>query len=179
MFKVLQPCTIIRVQSWELNCAIPAIADEAVGGAWPTAVGTTVRGKADVLCVGPTDWLVIAGDAHAESVLQLLRDGFRESALRATDLSSALTRVQVEGAQARELLSRGCSLDLHPTTFSPGRVARTRFAGMPVAIRCTELTTFECIVSSSYRDYLMSWFADAGHVHSGHTSSPERSSGKR
>jgi hypothetical protein len=42
-----------------------------------------------------------------------------------------------------------------------GRSARTRFAGMPVIVRCTRPSTFQCIVTASYCDYLASWLADA------------------
>jgi sarcosine oxidase subunit gamma len=138
---------------------------------WPTAVGSEVTGaiegessqaaSATILCVGPADWLVVAPEMHAASLMRLLQAAFQATSFRATDLSSALVRIQLESPEAATLLSQGCSLDLHPEVFSPGRSARTRFAGMPVLIRCTRPDSFECIVSHSYRDYLLAWFADA------------------
>ena len=67
----------------------------------------------------------------------------------------------IQGPEVRSLLLKGCALDLHPSQFPPGRCARTRFAALPTILRCTSATNFECIVTSSYRDYLLSWLADA------------------
>jgi sarcosine oxidase subunit gamma len=115
----------------------------------------------DVLCIGPTDWLAITAAADGTGLLRTLSDAFAGTSFRATDLSCALMRIRVEGAHVRAVLSKGCSLDLHPQLFFPGRSARTGFAGMPVLIRCTEVASFECIVARSYTRYLESWLADA------------------
>lgn len=159
--RVLDACGLTRVQSWDLRQAPPSQAEEAVGVAWPNATGAVASGRADILCIGPTEWLVSAADSQAGSLLQALSDAFQGSTFRATDVSSALTRMEVEGAHARALLAKGCALDFHPQAFPPQRCARTRFAGMPMVIRCTQASRFECIVSLSCRDYVMSWLADA------------------
>jgi sarcosine oxidase subunit gamma len=129
--------------------------------AWPRETGAVATGCADVLCIGPTDWLAIATDPDAATLLQRLDEAFEGSAFRTTNVSQALSRIEIDGAEARELLSKGCSLDLHPPRFAPGRCARTRFAGMPVIIRCTQDSTFQCIVTISYAEYLVSWLEDA------------------
>jgi len=86
---------------------------------------------------------------------------FDGSAFRATNVSDALARIEINGPEVRNLLAKGCSLDLHPPRFAPGRCARTRFAGMPVIVCCRGASKFECIVTISYVDYLLSWLADA------------------
>lgn len=153
--------TLIRVQSWEANERAPERVEQALGVVWPRVTGSMVRGRADIFCIGPTDWLVIARDRDATAVLKRLDTAFEGSALRATDVSSALRRIQIEGAHARELLAKGCGLDVHPQAFPPGRCARTRLAGMPVIVLCVEESILECIVTSSYGDYLLAWLTDA------------------
>jgi sarcosine oxidase subunit gamma len=162
MFKTLiDPCSIIRLQSWDCEIPAPSKIEQVLGSAWPNETGVAASGRVDILCVGPTDWLVI--DTHPETgaLLQQLAEAFEGSAFRATNVSSALARIEIEGPEARVLLSKGCALDLHPPCFPPGRCARTRLAGMPVIVRCTRASTFECIIASSYRDYLVSWLTDA------------------
>jgi sarcosine oxidase subunit gamma len=105
--------------------------------------------------------LLIAADPYATSWLERIDVAFRDSTFRATDVSQALTRIQIGGPEVRELLAKGCSLDLHPPLFPAGRAARTRFAAMPVIVRCTGTSAFELIVTRSYTDYLLSWLADA------------------
>jgi sarcosine oxidase subunit gamma len=159
--RVLDRCAIVRVQTWDSQAAAPTLAESALGVEWPLAAGTIVSGRAEVICIGPTDWLLMAAGPDASPLLKLLAEPLAETSFRAADVSSALTRVEVDGPEAWSMLAKGCSLDLHPAHFGPGRAARTRLAGMPVIIRCVSPTTFECIVAASYAEYLTSWLDDA------------------
>ncbi len=160
--SVLESCTIIRVQSWAITASAPAAARQLLGVEWPMRTGSLATGRADVVCVGPTEWLVIAPDERDSSVLlKPLTDAFVDSPFRATDLSSALVRIRLEGESVRTLLSQGCGVDFHPERFPPGESARTRFAGMAVVVRCIGVSSFECIVARSYQEYLLAWLADA------------------
>jgi len=169
----LEPCGIIRVQTWDSNgtgLSKPAClskAEQVLGVTWPERVGATANGRADILCIGPTDWLVIARGSDITGLLHGLEEAFEESAFRATNVSQALTRFAIEGPDARVLLSKGTALDLDPTCFPPGRCARTRFADLPLILRCTRIAAFELIVASSYHEHLISWLNDANVEFSG------------
>jgi sarcosine oxidase subunit gamma len=166
--SLLDPCGIIRVQAWDCELPAPSVVEQLLDIAWPTATGAVVNGGyADILCTGPADWLMVSTDPDIEPLLERLQKAFEHSAYRATNMSSALRRTQIEGTHARALLSKGCGLDIHPQTFPPGRCARTRFAGIPVIVRCTEESAFQCIVAASYVEYLDSWLADAALEFSG------------
>jgi sarcosine oxidase, subunit gamma len=159
---------MIRLQAWECELPVPSVVEQVLGIAWPTATGAVASGGyADILCTGPTDWLIVSTDPDFEPLLERVQKAFERSAYRATNVSSALRRTQIEGTHARALLSKGGGLDVHPQMFPPGRCARTRLAGMPVIVRCTEESTFQCIVAASYGDYLDSWLADAALEFSG------------
>src|SRR5580658_6153186 len=146
--RVLEPCGILRVQAWDSKLTgLPkpagfAKAEQALGATWPDLVGATAYGHADILCTGPTDWLVIT---PVPDVTKLLH-GLGEA---------------IEGPDARVLLTKGTSVDLDPTCFPPGRCARTRFADIPLIVRCIRMSAFELIVASSYHDYLIAWLTDA------------------
>ena len=159
--EVLGPCSVIRVQNWDGEALAPVAVNVVLGADWPHKTGTVVTGRAEVICVGPTDWVLLADDPDATSWLERIDAAFQGSTFRATDVSRALTRLQISGPEVRDLLAKGCSLDLHPPLFPPGRVARTRFAGMPVIVWCTGTSAFDLIVTRSYTDYLLSWLADA------------------
>jgi sarcosine oxidase, subunit gamma len=120
-------------------------------------------GLVDILCVGPSDWLVVGGpsDGAAAELCGRIEAAVLGSPLRATDLSQAFTVVEIEGPEAREFLLKGCSLDLHPDHFPVGRCARTRFAGVPTVLCCRGAQRFEGIVAASYREYVLGWIADA------------------
>jgi sarcosine oxidase subunit gamma len=165
--RVLEPCGIIRVQTWDSSVAGVskpvglAKAEQALGVTWPELVGATANGHADILCTGPTDWLVIAHDPDITGLLHGLGEAFEGSSFRVTNASHALSRIAIEDPDARVLLAKGTALDLDPTCFPPGRCARTRFADIPVIIRCMRMSAFELIFASSYHEYLISWLNDA------------------
>jgi sarcosine oxidase, subunit gamma len=154
--------SISRVQTWDSTASVPLDVERALDVAWPTEVGTvTCASAADILCTGPTDWLVIATNEDLPGLREQLAAAFQGNPFRATDVSIALARIEINGPDSRDVLAKGCSLDLHPSRFPPGRCARTRFAAMPVVVRCTQANEFDCIVARSYRDYLLSWLEDA------------------
>jgi sarcosine oxidase subunit gamma len=104
---------------------------------------------------------VLADDPDANAWLHRLDALFRGSTFRAINVSQALIRIQIEGADVRNLLAKACSLDLHPRLFPPGRSARTRFAGMPIIVCCVRHSTFELIMAISFADYFVMWIEDA------------------
>jgi sarcosine oxidase, subunit gamma len=157
--RVLDPCGIVRVQSWNVSASAPSAVDQVVGAVWPRDVGTVARGSAHVLCVGPTEWLVIAG--NGDELCRSLGAVLVGSPLRPTNMSHELSRVEFEGPGVREFLLEGCSLDLHPGHFPPGRCARARFAGVPIVLHCCAPSRFEGIVAASQQDYLLAWIAAA------------------
>lgn len=159
--SVLKPHAIIRVQSWAGEALVPSVAADNLGVDWPKKTSTVASGHVDIICVGPTDWLVLAADPDATPWLRRLEALFQGGSFRATNVSQALARIEIEGPEVRDLLAKGCALDLHPSTFPPGCSTRTRFAGLPVVVCCVRHSTFELIVPLSYADYLMAWLEDA------------------
>jgi sarcosine oxidase subunit gamma len=159
--SLLDPCSIIRVQTWDGGASAPPRVEQVMGIPWPQEAGAVANGRADILCTGPSDWWVLSSDPDAATLLKQFEGAFEGSAFRATDLSQGMAHFEIDDPEARVLLAKGCALDLDPTRFSPGRCARTRFAGVPVILRCTQPATFELILASSYRDYLILWLMDA------------------
>jgi sarcosine oxidase subunit gamma len=158
--RVLDPYSIIHVQTWESQPAPSSKVQGAWAVTWPEETGGVVSGPADIICTGPTDWFVIGNGPDSAALLTQLDKAFEGSSFRATNVSQGLVRIEIDGPRARDLLTKGCGLDLHPSRFPPGRCARTRFAGIPVIVRCIRESTFECMVASSYADYLLSWLND-------------------
>jgi sarcosine oxidase subunit gamma len=159
--QVLGNCSILRIQTWDSSALVPAAVEDLLGVAWPIRVGFAATGRTDVICVGPSDWLVLWADVDARELLMHLQVALHGSAFRAANVSQALARIQLDGSEVRNLLAKGCSLDLDPPLFPCGRAVRTRFAGMPVIVRCISGPTFELIVAQSYSDFLLAWLTDA------------------
>jgi sarcosine oxidase subunit gamma len=108
----------------------------------------TVRG--DVLWLGPDEWLVLGG-----------REQDYPDAAAAVDVSAARVVLTLEGDDVRDVLAQGCSLDLRPTSFEPGRCAQTLVARAEAVIHCTGDDAFRLYVRPSLVPYLRAWLADA------------------
>jgi heterotetrameric sarcosine oxidase gamma subunit len=87
------------------------------------------------LCVRPARWLLVAPTPLDERGARAARWRAGCAATAAvTDLSSATAAFILAGTQVREMLARGCRLDLHPHVFPPGTAAATVIAQVPVTL---------------------------------------------
>ena len=78
--SLLDPYTIIRVQTWDAQADVPSEVEQELGIAWPQEIGSVASGRADIVCTGPTDWLVIASDPDTNALQKTLDEAFEGSA---------------------------------------------------------------------------------------------------
>ena len=114
---------------------------------FPVEPNTTVG---DVLWLGPDEWLVLGG----------CESDYPEAAAT-VDVSANRVCFELAGEDVEDVLAQGCSLDLHPAVFPPGRCAQTLLAKAPVILHRTEPETFRILVRPSFAPYLRSWLEDA------------------
>ena len=141
-----------------------AMLEDALGGALPVQPNTTARsGELTVIWLGPDEWLVVAPEGRQESVEKTLRQGIGTEAGSVVDLSAHRTTLELTGARARDVLAKGCSLDLHPTVFGPGRCAQLMLAMAPVLLvpRDGEPSAYWLLVRPSFAAYVRDWLQDA------------------
>ena len=139
-------------------------AGAVLGGSLPRApntAATTVNGTI-LLWLGPDEWLVTGpaeDDAQLEDTLRGRLDG-RHHAL--TDVSAMYATLALTGPLAREVLMKGCRLDLHPRAFTPGTCAQTALAKANVILHQTDdAPSYEITVRNSFSVYLATWLLDA------------------
>ena len=122
-----------------------AAADVLGIDALPTTPSTVVDAPdTSVIWLGPQEWLAVSADRAGEQMEAALRAATAAHGVAAVDVSAQRTSLRLRGANARALLAKGCSLDLHPQAFGPGDAAQTMLghAGvvlMPMSDRITPL----------------------------------------
>ncbi len=103
---------------------------ERYGLALP-APGRAARGAAQTFVwAGPGQWLFVADrlEGFAEALKQL-------SPLAAvSDQSDARAALRLTGPKVRDMLAKGCMIDLHPRAFPPGAAALTSIAHIGVCL---------------------------------------------
>jgi sarcosine oxidase subunit gamma len=79
------------------------------------------------------------------------------------DQSHGRTTIAISGPAARDVLARGCRIDLHPRAFGPGRAASTPIAQIGCLLHQTDdAPTFELTVFSTLAEPFFHWLLEAG-----------------
>jgi sarcosine oxidase subunit gamma len=135
-----------------LECNLPRIANTF----------NAARAGHKVLWLGPDEWLVLTPEGLEGTLAQSLRCAAGDRFATVIELGSGQTVIEISGERAREVIAKGCPLDLHPRTFGPGRCAQSRLARALVTLaQLDDAPTFELIVRRSFADYLWQWLSDA------------------
>lgn len=164
-FRVHVPpsCSVINLRGPGDESLVTA-AQVALGIELPLAPNRWHGGeRLAAIWLGPDEWLVVAPDGQAASVEQALRDGRpHDPWLAVTDVSHNYTRLVAAGPETREILAKGCALDLRPGEFEPGHCAQTLLAKAPVLLRALQDDdVIELWFRNSYTRYLVAWLLDA------------------
>ena len=94
----------------------------AVGVALPLEPNTVARGpETAALWLGPDEWLILAppDGGGLESRIESALEGRRHAVV---DVSGGQTVIGLSGGRARDVLAKGCTLDLHPQGVRSGPV---------------------------------------------------------
>jgi sarcosine oxidase, subunit gamma len=143
------------------SAAAAAVAG-VLGAPLPTTPNTTaVAGDVEVLWMGPDEWLVVAPDG-ADGLLASLEQAVDTEHATVVDVSDQRTAIDVAGPDARDLLLKGCALDLHPRAFGAGRCAQTLLArAQVVLVQRSDEPAYRLFVRASFAAYLGEWLLDA------------------
>ncbi len=138
--------------------------ERALGCGLPSTPNTFAVAPAaqKVLWLGPDEWLVVTAEAGEGALAHALRQAAGDRFATVVELGSGQTVIEIGGARAREVIAKGCPLDLHPSAFGPGRCAQSRLARTLVTLaQVDDAPTFHLIVRRSFADYLWQWLVDA------------------
>ncbi|HXV25795.1 MAG TPA: sarcosine oxidase subunit gamma family protein [Alphaproteobacteria bacterium] len=113
-------------------------------------------------CTGREEWLVTAPPGEEHVLVPALRGALGDRHAAVVDLTESRTVIALAGPSARNVLAKGCTLDLHPRAFPVGACAQTGLARAGVLIHLADdPPSFEITVLRSFADYLWAWLADA------------------
>ena len=114
-----------------------------------------------VCWTGPDEWLVTTASNMQTELLFRLRKATAELHAAVTDITGGYTTFRLDGLFVRDLLAKGCTLDLHPRCFHPGQCAQTNVGKTGVMLIPMRTDTddhcFDLIVRRSFADYLFRW----------------------
>ncbi len=139
-----------------------ADATTVAGMPLPTAPNTwTPTADGRLVWLGPDEWLLTSTGTAPHLLEEELREQLRPVGGTAVDVSAQRIGLRISGARAREVLAKGCSIDLHPRAFPAGQSAQTTLGLAGVVLLSLGEDGFAVLVRSSFAGYLATWLLDA------------------
>ena len=139
-------------------------AAELLGVELPTTASTYAKnGDTTVIWQGPDEWLV-TGTVLAGSELEArLCEAVAAHGGAAIDVSGQRTTLRLSGSHCRDVLAKGCALDLHPRAFGEGTAAETTLGQAGVILLAVDGSgaDYRILTRSSFARYLADWLLDA------------------
>ena len=139
-------------------------AGAALGGALPLTPNTaaTTAGGWSVLWLGPDEWLVTGPAERGGAIADALRARLADRHHGLTDVSAMYVTFALSGPRAREVLMKGCRLDLHARAFPASACVQTALARANMILHRTgDGPAYEITVRNSFAHYLGFWLLDA------------------
>lgn len=130
----------------------------------PTAPNTWVPTDAGcAVWLGPDEWLLTSTAETPEELEARVRAAVVPLGGSAADVSAQRITLRLTGSRVRDVLARGCAIDLHPRVFNRGRSAQTTLglAGVVLLALSDTGDDYLVLVRSSFAGYLADWLLDA------------------
>lgn len=123
----------------------------------PVAANASSVGRdGEILKLGPNEWLLIADPATAWSETMSI------AGATLTDVSHARVAVRVDGDKSRDMLAKGCAVDLHPRQFPAGACIQTSIAKIGVILhRQPNANGFTAYAARSFAGSFWHWLTAA------------------
>ena len=140
-------------------------AGRTLGQPMPPAANTFTAGEHEVYWLGPDEWLIATGAERVSALGSELAEALGGFHAAVNDVSGGHVELLVRGAEARTVLAKGCTLDLHPREFAPGQCAQTGLGRAAVLLAAADPSTYTIVVRRSFSDYLRRWLKNAARPH--------------
>ena len=145
------------------NTAFIAAAKRVLGQALPIEANTISLGDHRIYWLGPDEWLVVTAADTVSDLVDRLQHALAKLHAAVNDVSGGQVALRLSGTSVRDVLAKGCTLDLHPQVFRIGTCAQSGLAKANVILGPGgDTNTFEIVVRRSFADYLVRWLQLAG-----------------
>ncbi len=128
----------------------------------PAPLRSAASGRLQVLWQGPDSWLIVGERetvGYTEEALRVAASGLHAAV---TDVSSGTTVLRLAGPAARDVLLKGCGIDLEPPAFGTGSCTPTRVAAFAVTlVQIDDAPTYDLYIARSLARTFAEWLIDA------------------
>ncbi len=134
-------------------------------GIFPVKRPNTIAETDEITLVwlSPNEWLITTKPKVEAYVFDTLSTNLAKVQHAIVNVSDHSTIIRLSGVNARLVLMKGCSIDLHPRVFHPGCSAQTRLSSVFITFwQVNEAPSYDILIRSSFANHLWNWILDAG-----------------
>ena len=129
-----------------------------LGQPLPTIANTFTAGENTQFRLGPDEWLLATEPGKERDIAGQLGENLSGQCYSLVDVTGGQVLLRLRGSHVREVLAKGCTLDLHPRAFKMGQCAQTTLAKTSMLIALIDdAPTFDIIVRRSFAEYAARW----------------------
>ncbi len=129
-----------------------------LGQPLPTIANTFTAGENTQFRLGPDEWLLATEPGKERDIAEQLGEILSGQCYSLVDVTGGQVLLRLRGSHVREVLAKGCTLDLHPRAFKMGQCAQTTLAKTSMLIALIDdAPTFDIIVRRSFAEYAALW----------------------
>ena len=129
----------------------------------PVTANTMSMSDHRVYWLGPDEWKIVTAGEVAGALMKQLREALTGLHASVSDLSGGQIALHVSGSKVRDVLAKGCTLDLSRAEFDVGDCAQSGLAKAAMLIGHIDDAgpSFEIVVRRSFSDYAVRWLKHA------------------
>ena len=134
----------------------------AAGLTNPAEANTTcTHGQRHAVWLGPDEVMLLVEAGAEEQLAVSMQKSIENSSGSVVNVTDGLCALSLSGDKVRDVLAKGCQIDLHPKAFVPGDCAQTLLSHAGITLICLETNKFILIGRTSFTAYIAAWLTDA------------------
>ncbi len=164
------PRGMITVKGDLASPALRAVVTDVAGVDFPGQREASYAGERGLLWMAPDELLVLVPHEAVREAVSTIADALTGDHHLVADVSEARACFGLSGPAARDVVAKLTPADLHPESFAPGALRRTRLAQVPAAFWMPYEDAFEVVCFRSVAVYVFDLLvaaadpaADVGH----------------
>jgi heterotetrameric sarcosine oxidase gamma subunit len=153
----LTPRRVDIVQVTGADEAAARVVRSAAGLALPPPRRAEIAGDALAVWVQPSSWLVIRPRGEEGALARMLAAGAGDG-VAIVDQSHGKALLRLAGPRARDVLAKGCRVDLHPRAFASGSAATTTVDHVTInLVQVDAAPTYDIVVPATFAENFLEW----------------------
>ncbi|OUR75439.1 hypothetical protein A9Q83_18675 [Alphaproteobacteria bacterium 46_93_T64] len=141
------------------SSAVSELMEKSYGVTCPLPGRSATGRNVTIHWTGAEQWIVTSNDLEEGDLYEQLARSL-EGLASITDQSHGRLTLSVTGIHARNVLSKGTSVDLHPRVFGTGHCAVTQMAHVGVHVACTGTNEFELLLFRGFAESFWEWLTE-------------------